>query len=138
MGLKVSRVSTKTGDCPILDDFVVRVKHVTQTEKSRLVDIVESAGDSTDVLSRAQMQAQQLADLYIVGWRGLTPAIIRSIGVDIDEDPAVIDGHVPYDAETAGQLWFETTPAKFSTLILKRSSGLLGEIERKKANLKNA
>lgn len=138
MGLKVAKRSAKTCEVRLKDNFAVTVRHVTQSEKTRLLDGIGLAGDD-ETEERTRQQSRKLADLYIDGWTGLTPGVIRALGVDLEEDPATDkDGFVPYDRETAGDLWFEALPARFSTRILQASNSLLEELEREKQRLKNA
>lgn len=138
MKLKLATATTITRPLEIVDGFVV---HVRSKTRRQLEDLYEEC--STPKLNAVtgrmdrdlddRQWSQKAPDAYIAGWEGLTPSVIRRLGLPLEEEPPVdSDGQVPYDPDIARQLWRYAYADRFSQPVAAFARSLLEALELEK------
>lgn len=130
MGLHIVQSTGLTKELTVLDTFRVMVKHLTRTELEKLNEACEGKD--------ADEQAQIASVAYIAGWTGLTIPIVRRLGVMVpDDQPTDPKGGIPYDKDTARDLWRHAHANKFMLPVMACSREVLSAIEAEKELSKN-
>lgn len=142
MKLDIDEQADITHPLPILDTFEVNVRFVNFDAREELADKctvqkITRAGKTADF--DFQKWLEHAPDYYIAAdngkpaWTGLTPSIVRRLGVPLKTDPPTDDtGCIPFDRELARQLWRKAQATKFRDPIVEFSGDMLDWIERAK------
>ena len=144
MRLKVQRHVDQIRPVTILDDaltkvhFEVDVRACTRLQQEQLIESCSKQKFNT-MLGRNEPELdeklwqEKAPDSYIAGWRGLTPSVIRLMGVPLAEDPPTDgDGCIAYDAELARDLWRYADAGKFANPIATTAREIIALAEREK------
>jgi len=140
--LKIREVSTLALPLTVVDDFTVRVRHLSQRQMEQL-----SERCSRPRLNRATgameptvddgLWAKHAPEAYLDpdGCTGLTPSAIRKLGIELDEDPPLTEaGEIECTAELLKELWKAAHADKFALPIMRFSREMLAAAEAAKKN----
>lgn len=132
MALRLAESTTSlTRDLHIVDEFHVSVRHLARKDLEELVRRLDWIDDNA--------AAKESAVTYIAGWTGLTPSACRKLGVNVaDDQPVGPTGEIPFDPETARDLWRHAFPDQFMNPVIRFSRRILEAVEEEKRRSKNA
>jgi hypothetical protein len=113
--------------------FVVETRCVTQAQVEQLRRDCNAVNASAGFLSDQERDERfntewrrRSPDLYIKGWRGLTPEALAYLGIATATPPALdAAGCVPYTPEDAQGLWSRAYLDRFSLKIQARARDIL-------------
>jgi len=132
VGLKVRTVSRLSAPVTFSDGTTVEVRALTVIQRERVADSATKGGEFD-----RDKWAEEAAEVYIGGWSCMPASFVRE-RVELEDDPATdSDGYVPYDKETARDLWRHADPARFSRKIQDASAEILRSVEAEKDRQKN-
>lgn len=130
MGLKVQETTGLTREQLIVDKFKVLVKHHTRPEYDRIDALC--AGKSPEEQAAIKSKA------FLAGWTDCTPAALRRIGVALaDDQPLDPKGCIPFDADTARDVWMLAHEGLFAHKLTLFMLRMLESIETEKELAKN-
>lgn len=127
--LKVAKRSRDAATVEILDGFIVTTPFLTKVEQEGINRRSKPAAQQDNPLAREDpdLAAKAYADAYVLDWTGLTPDIIRALGIVLEEDPPTDDkGFIAYDQELSRDLWRHA----FSGLYAYKITEASNEIQR--------
>lgn len=130
MGLKIQASTGLTRPLAIVDKFKAEVKHLTRPEYDRVEALC--AGKDADE------QAKIRAEAFVGGWSDFTPAAAKKIGIALaDDQPLDAHGCIPFDLDTARDVWRLAHEGLFAAKVLLFSLRMLEAIETEKELRKN-
>jgi len=131
VALRLADTTTSlTRNLHIVDDFSVTVRHLGRRELEDLVRRLDGLDDNAAALESARA--------YLADWQGCTVTACRKIGVNVaDDQPVGPDGTIPFDAETARDLWRHAFPDVFMNPVIRFSRRILEAVEEEKRRSKN-
>ena len=138
MKLKLAKATSITRPLEILDGFTVTVRSKTRRQLEELYEECSTPklNTATGRMERdldEKLWAQHAPDAYLAGWEGLTPSVIRRLGLPLEEDPPTdSEGCVAYDPEIARQLWRYAYADRFSQPVAAFARSLLEALELEK------
>ena len=140
--LKIREVSTLALPLTIVDEFTVRVRHLSQRQLEQL-----SERCSRPRLNRATgameptvddgLWAKHAPDAYLDpdGCTGLTPSAVRKLGIELDEEPPLTPaGEIECTPELLKELWRAAHADKFALPVMRFSREMLAAAEAAKKN----
>lgn len=130
MGLRLADTTGLVRELAIVDEFKVKVRHLARRDLEQLIRRLDGLDDEAAAL--------ESVTTYLAGWSGLTPAAARKLGVPIADDQPTTGGEIPFDADTARDLWRHAYADQFMNRVIRFSRLILEAIDEEKRRAKNA